>query len=137
MRSLAIGRKRGLMRHISNILKMKSFHFWFLMGGLALILCGKIAVEYYTYRDVTPRYISMSVTGNGDHMYTYEIAARYYGHGKFVAGNGNVYYDHDVNCKEGVVYTLTVNDFATKDDISDDVVCKLKKKHFQYCGDEQ
>ena len=102
-----------------------------------IILCGKIVVEYYTYRDVTPRYISMDLTGNGDPVYTYEIAARYTGHGKFVADNGNVYHDLDANCDKGVIYTLTVSDFATKDDVSDDVVCKLKRKHFQYCGDEQ
>lgn len=96
-----------------------------------------MVVEYYTYRDVTPRYISMSLTSNGDPVYTYEIAARYHNNGEFVAGNGNVYHDYGVNCEEGVVYTLTVSDMATKDDVSDDHVCKLKKKHFQYCGDEQ
>lgn len=119
-------------------LKTKAFHFWFLVIGLAVILSGKIAVEYFTYRDVTPHCISVDVMSNGNPIYTYEIAARYSGNGKFVAGNGDIYYDPYVtNCKKDIVYTLTVSDEGTTDVVSDDHICKLRKKHFQYCGDEQ
>ena len=121
---------------IIKTMKTKAFHFWFLVIGLAVILSGKIAVEYFTYRDVTPRCISVDVMSNGNPIYTYEIAARYSGNGKFVAGNGNIYYDPYVtNCKKGIVYTLTVSDEGTTDVVSDDHVCKLRKKYFQYCGD--
>ena len=119
-------------------LKTKAFHFWFLVIGLAVILSGKIAVEYFTYRDVTPRCISVDVMSNGNPVYTYEIATRFAGNGKFVAGNGDVYYDPYVtNCKKDIIYTLTVSNNGSIDDISDDHVCKIRKKHFQYCGDEQ
>ena len=120
---------------VVKVMKTRAFHFWFIIIGLAIILCGKMAVEYYTYRDVTPRCISVDVMSNGNPIYTYEIA-RYSGNGKFVAGDGSIYYTQS-NYDKGVVYTLTVSDNGSADEISDDHVCKIRKKHFQYCGDEQ
>lgn len=122
--------------NIVKVMKTRAFHFWFIVIGLAVILCGKMAVEYYTYRDVAPRCISVDVMSNGNPIYTYEIAARYYGNGKFVTGDGSIYYTQN-NYDKGVVYTLTVSDNGSADEISDDHVCKIRKKHFQYCGDEQ
>lgn len=122
--------------NVVKVMKTRAFHFWFLVIGLAVILCGKMAVEYYTYRDVTPRCISVDVMSNGNPIYTYEIAARYSGNGKFVTGDGSIYYAQS-NYDKGVVYTLTVSDNGSADDISDDNVCKIRKKHFQYCGDEK
>ena len=121
---------------VIEVMKTKAFHFWFLVIGLAVILSGKIAVDYFTYRDVTPRCISVDVMSNGNPIYTYEIAARYSGNGKFVTGDGNIYYALS-NYDKGVVYTLTVSDNGSADEINVDHVCKIRKKHFQYCGDEQ
>ena len=87
---------------VVKVMKTRTFHFWFLVIGLAVILFGKMTVEYFTYRDVTPRCISVDVMSNGNPIYTYEIAARYSGNGKFITSDGSIYYTQSKDRKSVV-----------------------------------
>ena len=119
------GRKRGVdMAQKKKIQKYLLLSVW-IMSVLVII--------FITFIDKgnEPAIKSADYISAEQQEYTYVIAARYCGNGKFE--NGDIVYHHNqINFKNDCIYLLTIEDNATHEYYGDDIIVDCHKKLIQY-----